>query len=140
MIKTNSEMPIHYRYTDGVTEDGFHIYEHKFYPVRETPYFYWCLTDWEYNLHVNGQDRSKSAKRISKDGVRRKAYPCKKQALRSYKKRKESQLLHARNAIDISSYALEMLSDTDEIKTVEDYGMQRAFLGNPEFMSRYIFD
>lgn len=137
---TMDKLPKHYRYSDAIHEDGFYLHLHTLFAIRETNCFYFCLTDFDYNLHRMGQDRSKYARRISKGGVVRYAYPTKKDALHHYKMRKQSQLRRAKDTLLRSSYAIKKLENVINIETVKSYGQDLVKLGKPEFINNYVFD
>lgn len=138
------ELPIHYRYTDAIGEDGFYLVEHKFYPIRETECFYFVLPEWKYNVYKNGcmPSYAKTAKRVSKNGLRRKCYPTKKLAMESYLARKRKQVWHAQDALNKARYALSQLSEDSKFSDfeVDKYCGSSALVGRPDFIDEYIFD
>ena len=137
MPKYNKTLPIHYRYVDHMNEDGIHLVLQKMYPIRETPCFYMCLDEWEYSMHLKGLDQHcKRTKRISKDGVRRYAYPTKELALASYKKRKSSQSFHATQALKRSKLAIEFVQSLE----VPPVGNDSVNMGKCDFYENMIFD
>jgi hypothetical protein len=125
------EFPVHYRYTEAVHEDGLYLYEHKYYPVRETACFFFIVPEWQYRNKVI---EYKAKKRVSKDGLRRFCYPSKEDALRSFKARKRSQIMHAQDAVSRAKASLKYL---DKITIVSESHLN---MGRPQFIDNYIFD
>ncbi len=135
-------LPVHYRYTDSVDAEGLILVEHKFYPIRETECFYFILPKWEHNLYINGQiSRADRAKRVSKSGRVRKCYPTKEEAFESYKIRKNKQLWHAQNALNIATLASLMLEDVTDPESLKksQYDNCRV-IGHAPFIDEYTFD
>lgn len=111
----DNTFPIHYRYVDHMHEDGIHLVLQKMYPIRETPCFYMCIDEWQYSMYKPGNlQYCNRVKRISKDGLRRYAYPTKELALASYIKRKTSQNCHATKALERSELALKFAKSLKE--------------------------
>lgn len=137
-----SNFPVHYRYKDGVDPKGLLLIEERFYPIRETACFYFILPEWQYNLYKYGNGNfEKRAKRVSKDGLRRKCYPSKEQAFESYKIRKQKQLWHAKNAINIAKLATEKLKDIKNPEDLESTQYKNCkLIGHADFIEEYIFD
>lgn len=135
-------LPIHYRYTDSVDQEGLLLVESKLYPIRETKCFYWILDEWNYRSYMRGNKIfAKMAKRVSKNGVVRRCYPSREEALASYKARKLSQLQHARNAIDIATLAVKSLSGVKSPSELSDsnYGHCKI-IGYDKFIEKYSFE
>jgi hypothetical protein len=126
------KFPVHYRYTEGVREDGLYLTEHRYYPVRETACFYFIVPEWQWR--VMNVVSYKAKKRVSKDSVSRFCYPSKKDALRSFKARKRSQLRHAEAALDTATAALKFLDKITEVSERE------LNMGHHSFIENYIFD
>ena len=106
----NLGMPVHYRYNDSVHEEGLNIKVSRFYPIRETKCFYFVVEEWQNKSWIT----TKIEKRVSKDSLRRYCYPTKKEALHSYKMRKNSQIWHAEFAIAKAQAAILKLESTDK--------------------------
>lgn len=137
MSKDSSELPVHYRYVDHMLEDGIHLVLQKMYPIRQTKCFYMCLDEWKHCMYLKGLEQyCKKTKRISKDGLRRYAYPTKELALASYKKRKASQNFHATQALKRSKLAIEFIQS---IK-IPPVGDESVNMGKCDFYENIVFD
>lgn len=137
-----SNLPVHYRYKDAVDHTGLLLVEETFYPIRETECFYFILPEWQFNQYKLGNGNyEKRAKRVSKNGVRRKCYPSKEQALESYKIRKNKQLWHAKNAINVATLAIGKLSEIKDPDELESTQYSNCMLiGHAPFIDEYTFD
>lgn len=137
-----SNLPIHYRYKDAVDHTGLLLVEEKFYAIRETECFYFILPEWQYKIYERGViNYAKKAKRVSKNGIRRKCYPSKEQALESYLIRKERQIQHANDALNRAKLAVENLaavSSPDELKDSQYKNCK--IIGHAPFINEYQFD
>lgn len=139
----NAKFPVHYRYKDGVSPQGLLLIEQTFYPIKETPCFYFVLPEWSYNLYMRGiGDYGKQARRVSKNGVRRYCYPSREQAFESYKIRKNKQLWHAQNAINVATLAVNSLKgiNTPEALNVVPEYTRCKLIGHASFIDEYIFE
>lgn len=121
------DLPVHYRYEDYITYEGVEIRLNKFYAVRETPCFYFVIDEWAKVLSNPRQ------RRVSKDSLRRHCYPCKDQALHSYKMRKKSQIRHNELALAKANAALNALNDITE-------GFDSLTTERPDCWDSIIFD
>lgn len=138
-----AKFPVHYRYEDGVMQEGVVLIEKKFYPIRETTHFYFVLEEWEWKIYKNGVINSyeKKAKRVSKNGRVRKCYPSKELAMQSYIARKKAQAMHAQDALDRAKYALQHLNEQSNFDDLKNSKYQTCkLLGRPDFVDNYIFD
>lgn len=138
-------MPVHYRYKDAVDHTGLLLVEEKFYPVRETDCFYFILPEWQYNMYKRGngnpESLAKRAKRVSKNGLRRKCYPSKEQAFESYLIRKKKQIWHANDALNRAKLAIEKLSAIESPDDLERSQYKNCkLIGRAPFIDEYIFD
>ena len=137
------ELPIHYRYRDAVDHTGLLLVEERFYPIRETEFFYFILPELQYKIYSTGnmQSYAKTAKRVSKDGLRRKCYPSKEQAFKSYLIRKRKQMWHAKDALNRANLAIEKLSSIDNPDNLERSQYKNCkLIGHAPFIDEYIFD
>ncbi|AUR82294.1 hypothetical protein NVP1022O_82 [Vibrio phage 1.022.O._10N.286.45.A10] len=135
------KLPIHYRYYDTVCQTGVVIVEQKFYPIRETPCFYFVLGEFDYKLHVAGNDRSHHAKRVGKNSTRSKCYPTKELALNSFFIRKRKQAIHAKRALKQTEIILtnEELIKPENFKRV--YGSKEVMIPAESYVSNnFVFD
>ncbi len=134
MSELNKGMPVHYRYNDHVTEEGLDIRVTKFYPVRETRCFYFVVDEWQNKTWVN----NKRERRVSKDSLRRYCYPTRKEALHSYKKRKQSQIWHAEFALAKAEASINKLQSMEKCLGEKEFDIVSA--GRPEFWNTLNFD
>lgn len=136
------DMPIHYRYKDSVDHSGLLLVEEKFYPIRETNCFYFILNEWQYEMHKRGvAGFEKRAKRVSKNGLRRKCYPTKEAAFDSYLIRKKKQIWHATDALNRAKLAIEKLSTIESLDNLEESQYRNCkLIGHAPFIDEYIFD
>lgn len=135
--------PIHYRYRDAVDHTGLLLIEERFYPIRETKCFYFILPEWKYNIYKRGsmQGYAKTARRVSKKGLRRKCYPSKEQAFESYLIRKKKQIWHANDALNRAKLAIDKLSGIGSPESLEDSQYKNCkLIGHASFIDDYIFD
>ena len=123
------EFPVQYRYIEEVRGEGLYLIEHRYYPTRETACFYFILPEWQWQ-HL-GVINYIAKKRVSKDSWARFCYPSKKDALRSFKARKRSQLRHAQEALNKAAASLEFL---DKITVVDERELK---MGRPSFIDDY---
>ncbi|QZI93307.1 hypothetical protein SIPHO075v1_p0084 [Vibrio phage PS65A.1] len=136
-----SELPIHYRYFDTVCETGVVIVEQKFYPIRETPCFYFVLDEFNYKIHTAGNDRSDHAKRVGKNSTRSKCYPTKELALNSFLIRKRKQAIHAKRALARTEIILtnRALINPERFKRI--YGSKELLIPAEAYVSsNFVFD
>lgn len=124
-IEQEQEMPVHYRYYTSWDEvEGFFIVEERLYPVRETEFCYFLVSEYIWNLKLRGVDISKyKTKKALKNSCRSHAYPDKKTALESFKIRKKKQILHCKNNAAIAESAINTIGKAksfDELNTNRD--------------------
>lgn len=129
-----SEFPVHYRYSDCASKEGVKVKVSRFYPVRETPCFYIVIDEFEKHIQSVTKGRKPRTRRVSKDSLRRYCYPSKAEALRSYKKRKETQIRHCEYSLAIAKQALYGL---DKLKDNTDDVIK---IGRPDYFDGLVFD
>lgn len=129
------EYPIHYRYRESVEPEGIIVIEDRFFPIRETEHFYWVLPSWQYRVFKNGcmPSYAKNAKKVSKNGIRRKCYPSKEKAMESFLIRKRKQIAHAKRALDLATKVIEANPNIGDVKDIGScWG--KISLGHREFV------
>ena len=139
-----TEKPIHYRIKDTLSEDGVLIIAEVWRPIRETPEGYWVLKhgapNWD-GIDPKYQRKCGALKWVSKASRRRYCHPSLREAMESFKRRKEAQVSRLAMQLEQSQLALEKF-DTYKDSAPEDFpsSYQGVCLGEIEAASHLIWD
>lgn len=105
-----------YRYDDSFWADGTQLYLREFETVKETTCGYWVK---EYLYGYIGEDEK--SRFVLKSGKKRLCYPTKEEALKSYMKRKERQILIQTNQINKAKRMLDIAKKMENKNEIEKY-------------------
>jgi hypothetical protein len=108
-----------YRYSDCIIGNQVYVTLSKYYAVRQTPHFYFFMSEWDFNQFKKRGVIPAKIKRTGKGTGRRFCYESKADALDSYKHRKASQLQYAIQNQQVAELALEALGGVTELDTDE---------------------
>jgi len=101
--------PDHFRYVDEIGPDGLTVSCRRYVTVRASEHCYWICTEHYETLAQKAIEQGllpKYLKRVLKESGRRFAYPDKRDALHSYKARKQHQVSHAELALERAKAAI----------------------------------
>lgn len=133
--------PTHYRIHDVLYEEGLHLRAQAFDVRKETPEGYWVVS---HSYVPSWMDFAALRKHgylrwVSKTSERRYCYPTLEEALHSFKRRKERQVIHARASLEKAEKALAGLEQCQGVPANElVIGINVGKLPNQEL--NWIFD
>jgi len=129
--------PDHYRYRETGEEDGVKLICQRYIVVKETPKGYWVLLDHyiEDNWHPGFIKRMQ--KFVLKDSGKRYCYPDRKDALNSFRIRKDRQLSHLRLALALAEYSL---AKALELIAAGTFPADETDCGRPDYFDKLNFD
>jgi hypothetical protein len=117
-----------YRYSDYIIGNQVYVALSKYYAVRQTPHFYFFISEFEFKRFKTSGTVPAKIKRTGKGTGRRFCYESKADALDSYKHRKASQLQYAIQNQQVAELALKALDGVTELDTDE------LGIGTPEIL------
>ena len=110
--------PRHYRLKDYLEPEGVHVCAELFLAVKETQKGYWVIPEHhQYWLPFEELRKRKVAKWVSKDSRKRMCYPTIKEALNSYRIRKDWQHYRLERQMEQTTKVIEqfgVLKEADE--------------------------
>lgn len=113
--------PLHYRLREVLDLDGLFIKVEVFTPIKETPRGYWVISEYAPRwLSPDELRKRKFAKWVSKDSIKRKCYPELKDAIKSFRRRKECQASRLRLQLEQAELAVEKFAEYENA-TVNDF-------------------
>lgn len=108
-------MTIHYRVNAYESCHEVRIVVEQFVVVKETPQGYWIThtnyKDWDKEFGLAEMKRSKLLKWVSKTSTKRYAYPSLTEAMISFRRRKQRQVMFLRSTLETAQVALDKFEE-----------------------------